>query len=1184
MGSVLLIDGVPEKQVEQQRSLHRENGVSDQYPVSCRLYSKGFPQGIHAEVINYHYGGACLRFQADEIFQVNHIIQQSLNLDFFLGTHLLKSGVPVRVAWHEVSLPNLLGVQFLVETRDFIERSRRFKVNETYEPTISARDPLDIHRTLYFKVRNFSGGGLLLNTSLTNKHLFPGMILRKATLSVPGQQNVSLDLKIENARKGDSDSAFDLGVSIQNDSREFRGVIQTYVNHLVHEYDLSEDLFSDGVGKRKHVVDLASGLTFRIISEEKDYAEVLGLRYIGYGIKGKVKIGSSLQDQGDGLAQEGTIIGAYLGGKLVASMELRFGKSERKFRVFRYVEASVLAELNLDYENMVEMNKLVVHPHAQGTDVLIGMIQKAHAICLTKGALDVMLFATDGLKPMYLRLGARETGIEFPHPFLPGVTLHVLILTKDSFLEGRFMKSEVWAKYFEETNRFYDEQIFKNGIFKPARNVLLNKIKGMVGASTAENPEVRENFVFHERSGNGFVDPKWTKPHFSAPVIFPYLLAGDRIIGAVKVDAILADLGISRAYFRSQHNWISVEFLDAYLDAFSLHGNIDDVSRMSGKLTFDKEVIGLNYYILRHFLSPEIAFRAMASTVKKFNLTRTCEVDLSPGCCLVKLGLVARDLLPKHRSSELNWLENLTAYIRVLTNGRGQVEQINSCYDLEEKSIFKVTWPVRSQRSQLISKSLQYTGLAAVAAVAITPASGLAAGLFAGALAVAVVKMLELNSAKKQKHYNMADVAKRIDEINEDNTKKYEDLQTAKQRLDKRYVEAQLLDESARSIQSCDDLVGIHRTALKTVCGRFGFTRAFVMVLDEDRKNLKTSAIEGMSENSEKLWRYRVDISTKRENALFLSSAFHSGQAVVINDLAAHVFQLNEQSQSVLKSLGGAKGFTIIPIPGASGSAGVLIAERDTEKFPIRQEDIVILQRLCQHIGIAIERFGKLEKEQKLRTLFQKYVPQAVLDSLLLEATPVLGGIQKEIVCMFLDIRGFTRMSATLPPEVIISILNRIFAVVGSMVEISGGVIDKFLGDGVLAVWGSVPGGNTNVAAIFTAIQKMEIDLESLNKEFETQGLPVIKVGVGLHKGPAIVGNIGSVDRLEFTCIGNAVNLASRLEGLCKQFDTNLVVSVSSFPEAAGLPTFRRVEAVEIRGMDEKIDIFVQDLTNKQLN
>lgn len=145
MGSILRIDTEP----AQNRALLRENGASDQYPVSCRLYSKSFPEGIPAEVINYHYAGACLKFQDTDIFRVKHIIQFPLSLDFFLGSHLLKSAVAVRVAWHETSMPNFLGLQFLIETRDFIERSRRYRVNDSYQPTISAKDPLDVHRTVY---------------------------------------------------------------------------------------------------------------------------------------------------------------------------------------------------------------------------------------------------------------------------------------------------------------------------------------------------------------------------------------------------------------------------------------------------------------------------------------------------------------------------------------------------------------------------------------------------------------------------------------------------------------------------------------------------------------------------------------------------------------------------------------------------------------------------------------------------------------------------------------------------------------------------------------------------------------------------------------------------------------------------------------------------------------------------
>lgn len=1170
MGSAQNLEDVMLPEVGSRRALNRENGISDQYPVSCRIYSKNFPDGINAEVLNYHYGGVCLKFQESDVFRVKHITQFALTIDFFLGSHLLKSRVPVRVAWYESSMPGLLGLQFLVESRDFIERSRRYRVNDSYQPTLSVKDPLDIHRVIYFKVRDFSANGLLLNTSLTNKHLFPGMILKQAELSIPGQNIVTVDLKIENARKGITDTTFDLGVSLQSEVREFRSAIQTYMSHLVPDAALGDSLIED---KKKN--DLAAGLTFRIISEERDYQEVLKLRYLGYGFKGKVREGTGARDQGDGLQNEGTVLGAWLGGKLVASMELRFA-GKTPFRLFKFVSKEIFSNLPLDWSSIVEMNKLVVHPDVQGTDILTGMVQKAHAICMTRGAPDVMLFATDALKPMYQRIGAQETGVTFAHPQLPGVTLHVLILTKEAFLDGRFMKAEVWKKYYEETNKFYQERIYRNGVVSAPKRSFIGRFKNDAEKLEAITPASPRNFVLKEKDDALFVDPKWTQQHISAPVMVPYLMAGDRLITPVKVDEILADMGIGRGYFRSQSNWLSIEFLDGFIERYSKFGDVDEVSRLSGQLTLDKEVIGLNYYIMRHFLSPELAFRAFTSSVKKFNRTRTFEVEMSKGRCIIKLGLVERKYLPRHRCSDLNWLENIRTYINILTKGKGSARQISSPYDGDIASVFEVTWPVMSERKRRVGEYLVDGALGVAASGTMWAIASPTAGAFAFAATIAGKRWLHNASEVRRNRRSMNDVTKRIEDINEDNARKYETLQVAKLRLDKRYHEAQILDESARLIQSCDGLAGIYRTALQTVCNRFQFNRAFLMLLDESENCLKTTAIEGVQEHSDRLWSYRVDVSMKREGALFLSSAFHSGQSVVINDLESHFFQLNEQSRRLIQGLGGSKGFVIVPVPAANGSCGVLIAERDTEALPIKQDDVVILQRLCQHIGIAIERFGKLEREKKLRTLFQKYVPQAVLDSLLAEATPELGGVQKEIVCMFLDIRGFTRISSMLPPHVVLDMLNRVFAVVGKAVEASGGVIDKFLGDGVLAVWGSVPGSHNDVERILAAIESMDIELLRLSTALEKEGLPAIRVGIGLHKGPAIVGNIGSEDRLEFTCIGNAVNLASRLEALCKEYHTGFAMTESTLPQAANAPHYLRIEGVSVRGIEEKINIIVR--------
>jgi class 3 adenylate cyclase len=1174
LGSVRNIEELAAGQAIQQRSLRRENGASDQYPVSCRVFSKSFPEGLAAEVLNYHYAGVCLRFQEADVFRVKHIVQYPLQIDFYLGTHLLKSDVPVRVAWHENSMPEMLGLQFLVEAREFIERSRRFRINEAYQPTVSAKDPLDVHRAIYFKVQNFSAKGLLLNTSLTNKHLFPGMILRDSRLSVPGQEVVQVDLKIENARKGDNDATFDLGVSVLNDARGFREAFQTYMSHLVADASLTDTLVDSPDGKKK--TQMASGLTFRIISNEKDYLDVLKLRLAGYGYKRKVREGSTAIDQGEGLSNEGMVLGAWLAGKLVASMELRFAGAGKRFRVFNYVDESRFDGLGIDWDRMVEMNKLVIHPEAQGTDVLIGMVQKAHAICMSRNAPDVMLFATDTLRPMYERIGAQSTGVTFPHPSLPGVELSVLVLKKEAFLDGRFMKAEVWKKYYEETNRFYQEYIYKNRAVPMVRSGIVGRLQGFSAKQEKSRvAEGEQNFVLQEKDNLLFVDPKWTKQHISASVILPYLIGGDRLIGSKNIDRILSDLGINRSYFRSQSNWVSIEFLDALMDGYSRFGDIDEISRLSGRLTMDKEIIGLNYYLLKHVLSPELAFRAMTNAVKKFNRTRTFEVEIETGRCIVKVGLTDKSLTPKHRCSDLNWLENINTYISLLTNGRGSARQLASIYDGDSASIFEVTWPVRSESVRLIGRYMQVAALGSAAGALFGWWFGPEAGAGGFVSAVAIQKWVELAVRNRKNQHGMSDVTKRIDDINEENARRYEDLQNAKQRLDKRYLEAQILDESARLIQSCGELAGIHRTALMTVCSKFNFRRAFIMLREEDESVLKTVAIEGVEQNVEKLWGYRVDISAKRDGALFLSSAYHSGQSVVINDVESHFFQLNEQSQSLIKGLGGTAGFVIVPIPEENGSCGVLIAERDTVKDPVRQEDVVVLQRLCQHLGIAIERFGKLEKEQKLRTLFQKYVPQAVLEPLLRQSAPVLGGVQKEIVCMFLDIRGFTRLSSTLPPKIVIEFLNRVFAVVGKGVEDAGGVIDKFLGDGVLAVWGSVPGSGTAIEPILKGIAQMRSDLEALNGTFRSEGLPALSFGIGLHKGHAIVGNIGSQDRLEYTCIGSTVNLASRLEGLCKEYKTTLVVSESSVPQGFSEPGFRLIEAVPIRGLEDRINILV---------
>jgi adenylate cyclase len=234
-----------------------------------------------------------------------------------------------------------------------------------------------------------------------------------------------------------------------------------------------------------------------------------------------------------------------------------------------------------------------------------------------------------------------------------------------------------------------------------------------------------------------------------------------------------------------------------------------------------------------------------------------------------------------------------------------------------------------------------------------------------------------------------------------------------------------------------------------------------------------------------------------------------------------------------------------------------------------------MLQRVAQHLGIALDKKSKLEQEEKLRLLFQKYVPAQVLNGSLVRDEPVLGAKSTDVTCMFIDIRGFTKLSESFPTEVVLDILNRFFSLVQSVVKENGGIIDKFLGDGVLALWGMAPNKTSHTLLAVRAASDILKKLEILNKDLVSSSLPSIDIGIGINTGFALVGNVGSEERMEHTAIGPTVNLASRLEGLCKVYKSNVIVSEAVLKklDKKELENWNVKNNVEVKGIDQTINI-----------
>ncbi|MGH8095130.1 MAG: CHASE2 domain-containing protein [Chthoniobacterales bacterium] len=192
----------------------------------------------------------------------------------------------------------------------------------------------------------------------------------------------------------------------------------------------------------------------------------------------------------------------------------------------------------------------------------------------------------------------------------------------------------------------------------------------------------------------------------------------------------------------------------------------------------------------------------------------------------------------------------------------------------------------------------------------------------------------------------------------------------------------------------------------------------------------------------------------------------------------------------------------------------------------------------------ALERVDKRRVRQTLERYVSRDVVREMLDKPKLYEQ-ALGGVSKRVTILFSDIRGYSRVSAQSDPQVLVMQLNEYLTAMVECVFRFGGTLDKFMGDAVMAVWGNVrsAGAGQDAVAAVQAALAMRVELARLNEKWCGQGLPEFRIGIALNHGPVISGNIGSPQRMEFTVIGDAVNVTWKMQELTKKVSADLVVS-----------------------------------------
>lgn len=246
---------------------------------------------------------------------------------------------------------------------------------------------------------------------------------------------------------------------------------------------------------------------------------------------------------------------------------------------------------------------------------------------------------------------------------------------------------------------------------------------------------------------------------------------------------------------------------------------------------------------------------------------------------------------------------------------------------------------------------------------------------------------------------------------------------------------------------------------------------------------------------------------------------------------------------------------------------------RDIQRGDYTREVNLQQQDELGQLGQAFNNMSKgLFERDKVRNLLGKVISPEIAEELI-RSEVQLGGEEKEITVLFTDLRGFTGLSENRAPGEVLDILNEYLTRMTAVIDRHGGVVDKYIGDAIMALFGAPLELQNHATRAVACAQEMVEELNHCNAAFRARGWPELAMGIGIHTGKVVVGNMGSKDRLNYTAIGDGVNLASRLESATKEFGVPVIVSEATMQQAPAFE-YRELDVIQVKGKQNAVRIF----------
>lgn len=263
------------------------------------------------------------------------------------------------------------------------------------------------------------------------------------------------------------------------------------------------------------------------------------------------------------------------------------------------------------------------------------------------------------------------------------------------------------------------------------------------------------------------------------------------------------------------------------------------------------------------------------------------------------------------------------------------------------------------------------------------------------------------------------------------------------------------------------------------------------------------------------------------------------------------------------------------PLIGRDGVYGALYVDRRVTPGRFTDLDTQLLAAIAAQAATAVESTRAHERSQReamARAAFARFMPEHIIKELVENPEKYqLGGVNKHVTVLFCDVRGFTKLAHRARPDTIVDLLNILFTAMAAEIFAHHGTLNKYIGDGLMALFGAPLSGETDAANAVAAAVGMQRRIVEVNAQLAAKNLPSVRLGIGINTGEATVGVIGARERSEYTAIGDTVNIASRIEGIAQPGE--ILVTATTAQELAGAFTLSPPQEVKVKNIDELVQI-----------